>query len=140
MKKLISSGGVIINKDKVLLLKRDKSWVFPKGKLKENENIVQAARREIFEEAGINVNEPICCLGITKYKYKKNSELFYKEVNYFLFITEDLDVIIEKSFIGFGWFYFNEALKFITYKNDKRILKIAIKKLREANLPPLIEK
>lgn len=140
MKKLISSGGVIINKDKVLLLKRDKSWVFPKGKLKENENIVQAAIREIFEEAGINVNEPLCFLGITKYKYKKNSELFYKEVNYFLFIAEDLDIKIEKSFIGFGWFYFDEALKFITYKNDKRILKIAIKKLREANSPPLIEK
>ena len=50
MKKLISAGGVIVNQGKVLLLKREKSWVFPKGKIKYEESLIQTAIREIFKK------------------------------------------------------------------------------------------
>jgi len=131
MKKLISAGGVIINQNKVLLLKREKSWVFPKGKVKEGENLIQTAIREIFEETGIIANEKGIEIGNTNYKYMTNDEQFEKTVYYYLFIVSDVSVNIEKTFLGYGWFYFDEALKYVTYKNDKKILKNAIKKLRE---------
>jgi 8-oxo-dGTP pyrophosphatase MutT (NUDIX family) len=34
-----------------------KAWVFPGGKLDENENFVCALKREILEETGINIDE-----------------------------------------------------------------------------------
>jgi len=131
MKKLISAGGVIINQNKVLLLKREKSWVFPKGKVKNGESLIQTAIREIFEETGIKVNDKGIEIGNTNYKYMTNDEQFEKRVYYYLFIVDDVSVNIEKTFLGYGWFYFDEALKYVTYKNDKKILKNAIKKLRE---------
>ena len=131
MKKLISAGGVIINQNKILLLKREKSWVFPKGKVKEGESLIQTAIREIFEETGIKVNDKSIEIGNTNYKYMTNDEQFEKTVYYYLFIVSDVSVNIEKTFLGYGWFYFDEALKYVTYKNDKKILKNAIKKLRE---------
>ncbi|HOL82584.1 MAG TPA: NUDIX domain-containing protein [Caldisericia bacterium] len=131
MKKLISAGGVIIYQNKVLLLKREKSWVFPKGKVKEGESLIQTAIREIFEETGIKVNDKSIEIGNTNYKYMTNDEQFEKTVYYYLFIVSDVSVNIEKTFLGYGWFYFDEALKYVTYKNDKKILKNAIKKLRE---------
>ena len=131
MKKLISAGGVIINQNKVLLLKREKSWVFPKGKVKNGESLIQTAIREIFEETGIKVNDKGIEIGNTNYKYMTNDEQFEKTVYYYLFIVNDISVNIEKTFLGYGWFYFDEALKYVTYKNDKKILKNAIKKLRE---------
>lgn len=134
MKKLISSGGLIINKDKVLILKRDKTWVFPKGKIKEEEDLIETAKREIYEETGINVDNPLFFIGKTKYRFVKENEIYEKEVFYYLFKVDTLNVNIENSFIGYGWFYFDEGLRILTYKNDKKLLKIAIKKLKEANL------
>ncbi|MBP7139949.1 MAG: NUDIX domain-containing protein [Caldisericia bacterium] len=131
MKKLISAGGVIVNQDKVLLLKREKSWVFPKGKIKDGESLIQTAIREIFEETRIIVNDKGIEIGNTNYKYITNDEQFEKTVYYYLFIVDDVSVNIEKTFLGYGWFYFDEASKYVTYKNDKKILKNAIKKLRE---------
>lgn len=131
MKKLISAGGVIINRDKVLLLKREKTWVFPKGKVKEGENLIQTAIREIHEEVGIIVDESKIEIGTSKYKYIFDSEFIEKTVYYFLFFTENKEVNIEKSFLGYGWFYFDEAVKTLTFKNDKKILRNVLKKLRE---------
>lgn len=132
MKNLLSSAGVLINKDKVLILKRDKTWVFPKGKVKEGEDLIQTAKREIFEETGISVSDPIFFIGTTKYKFKKENEIYKKEVYYYLFKVETFQVNLEPSFIGYGWFYFDEGLKILTFKNDKKIFKTAIKKLKEA--------
>jgi 8-oxo-dGTP pyrophosphatase MutT (NUDIX family) len=52
------AGGIIYNKklDKVLIvLGKNKIWSLPKGHKEPNENSVQTAKREIYEETGINV-------------------------------------------------------------------------------------
>lgn len=132
MKKLISSGGVVFYKDKVILIKKERSWVFPKGKVKEGESLINAAKREIFEEVGIKTDEPLFYIDKIKYRYKdQNGILNEKEVNYYFFITENNSVQIEKTFLGYGWFYIDEAIKYLTYKNDKKILKKAIKIIKK---------
>ena len=133
--KLISSGGVIIFDNKILLIKREKTWVFPKGKVKENETLIETAKREILEEVGLRVNEPECELGTTGYRYFENGEIFDKKVHYFLFFSETDEVRLEKGFLGYGWFYFDEAKKILTFKNDKKILKKAIKILKRGVSP-----
>lgn len=125
--KLTSSGGVIVFENRVLLIKRERAWVFPKGKVKENESLVETAKREILEEVGIKVNEPDRELGTTRYRYFENGEIFDKTVHYFLFFSETDEVKLEKGFLGYGWFYFDEAKKILAFKNDKKILKKAAK-------------
>jgi len=57
----IGVGGVIINREKVLLVKLTyghKGWILPGGYVKSTETIGEAVRREIREETGLDA-EPI---------------------------------------------------------------------------------
>ena len=52
--------GIINKDDKILMIKRAKKegeleWVFPGGKVEENETEEEACIREVFEETGIHV-------------------------------------------------------------------------------------
>lgn len=135
MENLISSGGVIVFENRALMIKRERTWVFPKGKVKKGESLIDTAKREIFEEVGIEVEEPICEIGTTKYTYRENGILFKKSVHYFLFLVKNPEVKLEKGFLGYGWFYFDEAKRYITFKNDRRILKEAIKLIKRGISP-----
>lgn len=60
MEKIICSGPVIIENNKVLLIKEKKPtgltpWFFPGGKVKIGENLKQACIRETKEEIGVEV-------------------------------------------------------------------------------------
>jgi 8-oxo-dGTP pyrophosphatase MutT (NUDIX family) len=53
---VVSAGGIVINsKDQIalVLMKDVNAWDFPKGGINKNEKIFDAAKREIYEEAGI---------------------------------------------------------------------------------------
>jgi 8-oxo-dGTP diphosphatase len=60
-KRIHVAVGVIYNSDKVLITKRTAKqhlaglWEFPGGKLKENEDVISALNRELYEELGIVV-------------------------------------------------------------------------------------
>jgi len=48
-----AAGGIVVNKEnKYLVIKRNKKWDFPKGKLEKNETMRIAAKREVMEETG----------------------------------------------------------------------------------------
>ena len=89
----ISCGGIILNGKKVLVVnQKGNSWSLPKGHIEQNETLLQAAYREIYEETGIQSLELIQYLGSYKrYKIGKNidiedkSEL--KHIHFFLFTT-----------------------------------------------------
>ncbi|MFH1598587.1 MAG: NUDIX hydrolase [Patescibacteria group bacterium] len=57
MKCEIVSGPVIVEKDKVLLVKEgnDRIWKFPGGKVKSGESLEETCRREVKEELGVNL-------------------------------------------------------------------------------------
>lgn len=54
---IIAGAGIVINdKDEILLVKTHRGgWVFPGGQVEVGENVIDAVKREISEEAGIDV-------------------------------------------------------------------------------------
>src|SRR5258706_7113252 len=58
---ILAAGGIVLGEGSrpriaVVRLRRDKSWVLPKGKLYPGEQAVAAARREVMEETGHRVS------------------------------------------------------------------------------------
>ena len=89
-----SAGGVVLNQDGFVLVvsQRGNSWSLPKGHIDPGENALQAAKREIAEESGVDQLDLIMELGnYSRYKIGKNfdedkSEM--KTIHMFLFRTE----------------------------------------------------
>lgn len=48
-----SCGAIVIAEDRVLLVRSRKGWSFPKGHMEPGETPIETARREVFEETGI---------------------------------------------------------------------------------------
>jgi 8-oxo-dGTP diphosphatase len=58
---VLAAGGIVVRETPepliaVVRLRKDKSWVLPKGKLKPGEDARAGARREVMEETGYNVS------------------------------------------------------------------------------------
>ena len=51
----VSAAGVVFKEDKVLLIRSDRrGWEFPGGIVENGEAVLDALKREICEESGIN--------------------------------------------------------------------------------------
>ena len=121
-----------------LLLKRKlhwKGWEFPKGGVEEGEKLKNTAKREIFEEVGqkaINVRG----YGFYgKYKYKRKYpdrggiigqtyQLFSAEVN-----SKNVKMS-ENEHSSYKWLKFDEAVKLLTWENQKRCLRYVDKRIK----------
>ena len=61
---IVAAAGVVINENKEILLVKDNrsGWVFPGGIVESGENVIDAVKREIMEETGIEaeVGEVFC--------------------------------------------------------------------------------
>src|SRR5262249_54019673 len=58
---ILAAGGIVLREGSkpriaIVRLRRDKSWVLPKGKLYPGEDAQAAARREVVEETGYDVS------------------------------------------------------------------------------------
>src|SRR5260370_6106043 len=65
---ILAAGGIVLGEGSrpriaIVRLRRDKSWVLPKGKLYPGEHALAAARREVLEETGhevsVHANRPL---------------------------------------------------------------------------------
>lgn len=83
-KLIIAAGGVVSNnEDKKLFIYRLDKWDLPKGKLEENEEIDEAAAREVEEECGINGLEIQKQLPDTYHIYTHKDSLVLKQTYWF---------------------------------------------------------
>ncbi|MBI2019489.1 NUDIX domain-containing protein [Candidatus Daviesbacteria bacterium] len=130
MKREFSAGGIVFNSNRQVLVtqhSQNKHWSFPKGLLDHPEQTTEeSALREVKEEGGVEA-EIIGKVGYSKYVYTFKGEKIFKVVTYFLmkYVSGDIkDHDWEVSAIG--WFEPEEALKKLTFNQDKELLKKAI--------------
>lgn len=129
MKREFSAGGIVFNNDgQVLLTKhsQNKHWSFPKGWIEQGQTSKEAAVREVREEGGVEA-EIIKKLGDSKYVYTLHGEKIFKVVVYFLmkYVSgdpKDHDWEVEEA----GWYEVDEALKQLTFSQDRELLKKAL--------------
>ena len=130
MKREFSAGGIVFNdKGRVLVTQhsQNKNWSFPKGLIDPGQTPEQAAVREVKEEGGV-VAEIMGKVGYNKYVYTLNGEKIFKVVTYFLMkylsgSPEDHDWEVS----DIGWFTPDDALKQLSFSQDKELLKKALK-------------
>src|SRR3989338_9342144 len=127
----ISAGAIVFREEKgkilyLLLHYEEGHWDFPKGNIEKGEEEKETVKREIKEETGITkisfiegFKEKI------KYFYKREGQTIYKEVVFYLAETKESKIKISFEHIGYKWLSYGEAIKQLTFKNAKEILKKA---------------
>lgn len=113
--------------------KRGAVWVLPKGhvELHAGENVSEAARREVQEEAGLRDLSVKNQLGVTRFAFQAEDALVKKTVHYFLMVTQQKQLTpqTEEGMIDANWFSFAEAIKNLAYDTDQDIVAKAQSKL-----------
>ena len=135
-----SSGAIMAsikkdsNEEEFLLLHHTAGhWDFPKGNIEVGEDELGVARREIFEETGIQVVNFL--EGFRKkieYQYTRGETLIQKEVIFHIIRTDTRKIILSNEHIGYVWENYDNAVKKLTYMNAKSLLTEA-KKFLETN-------
>jgi len=124
---------IVNGKIKYLVLHRKlhwKGWEFPKGGLEKNEKLRDCVKREVMEECGL---EPIKIIDLKtsgKFKYKKefSDRKGFVGQSWRLFCAEvkGKKVKIDKlEHDNYRWVGFEEAIKMLKWKNQKKCLRIS---------------
>lgn len=130
MKKEKSCGCIVIDNDKVLLVKQnDGHTAFPKGHIEQGETEEECALRETFEETGLKVKI------INGYRYTQTyfvKQDVLKEVVYFL--AEKKEGILKKQdeeIKSLGFYSFEDATSMISYKDTISLFYKAIQDIEK---------
>ncbi len=141
MREKKSAGAVIFIKNKeikYLLLhypsnSRTKKnyWGFSKGHIEKKEKEFDTVRREIKEETGLERIRRINGFKETiKYFFKDNGTI-QKTVVFYLVQAKSKKIILSAEHIGYKWLNFQKAIRLLSFKNSKMILKKADKFIKE---------
>jgi 8-oxo-dGTP pyrophosphatase MutT (NUDIX family) len=124
------SGAIVVRLDqdepRVLLVtaKRDPDrWIFPKGHVEKNETAEEAALREAREEAGV-VGKCVGPAGVLEYRFLGAGF----RVEYFLALLKREVGPPEKG-RSRAWCSFDDALERLRFKNTRKLLRRAWKRL-----------
>jgi len=126
-----SCGGVVIYRNKVLLLYKNQSgryvgWVLPKGNQELPESTSMAALREVKEESGVSARI-INYLGYTEYSFRSANELLTKTVHWYLMSTDSYHCKpqAEEFFADAGFYKRHEAEHLLKFHDEKQIMRKA---------------
>jgi len=101
-------------------------WDFPKGNIELGEDGLQTARREIYEETGINDIEFVKgFISNVEYYYRRIDKLVHKLVIFYIAKTNIREVILSSEHDGYAWMEYDTAINQLTYKNAKQLLEKA---------------
>lgn len=111
-------------------------WEFPKGHVEKNESEQQTLRREVREETGITDLKIVQGFRqMIKYFFKANYDLpkkqknkapwIFKMVVFYLGETHRKGIQLSHEHKGYKWLEIDEAIKKVTFKNSKNLLKQA---------------
>ena len=123
-KKIIrGAGGVVFNPDGAVLLLQHVSgdWLFPKGHVDPGETLMQAALREVEEEAGVVAQCLIPeMLYTTEYVNRYGQQ---RQIIWFLMTTSQRHTFVcEPSFLGAAFVVAETALATLSFPQDRSLL------------------
>jgi len=122
---VVSSGGVIFrnaNGDfEVALVSRRNIWCLPKGLIEANETAEEAALREVQEETGLK-GEIVSKIGEVSYSFFRKQR-YFKTVHFYLlrFVGGSMEAH-DSEMERVKWFPIADAIKVLTYVNEKKIM------------------
>jgi 8-oxo-dGTP pyrophosphatase MutT (NUDIX family) len=128
-----SAGGVIYRENEgemwvvLIATKGGKTWGLPKGLIENGEEPLEAALREVAEEASLR-GLPMADLGHIEYWYRDSESkvLHHKFVQYYLLEWVGGDVADHGSEVDEArWFRIDEALEIVSYENEREVLRSA---------------
>ena len=125
-----SCGTIIIDDDKVLIIKQKKGlYGFPKGHMEENETEIETAIRETKEETNLDV-----LIDETK-RYSLNYVIdnkIDKEVVYYLAKPLNKNIIKQESEINdILWIDIDKVIDILTFDNLKELWKKVLKEIKK---------
>lgn len=133
MKREKSCGALVFRKhgesyDLVLLRHRfGGHWSFPKGHVEAGENERQTAQREVREETGVRIRILDGFRESVEYFPKPGVK---KQVVYFLGEAQNEDLVPQEEEISeVRWAPLEQSGDLVTFANDKRLIRLAKKRL-----------
>ncbi|PHS36282.1 MAG: NUDIX hydrolase [Alkaliphilus sp.] len=129
------AGGVVFYANKVLILKNEKNeWVLPKGVIRNDELPWNKAKERVKIEAGIDA-EVISTAGRTSYEFfsiTRNKPVCNK-ITWYIMTSSSKDYALNErlEFKDVGFYSVDEAIKMITYSQDKSLVNLSYKKYKE---------
>lgn len=127
MIKEVSSGGIVVFCNTILLLKKyNGDWVLPKGRVEKGETLSMAALREVEEETGVKA-DMISYLGKINYKYKniRKDEIVSKVVHWYHMRTYSMECRPQRS-EGFElakFIHHDKVLEVLRYEDEKKMVR-----------------
>ncbi|MCL5266448.1 MAG: NUDIX hydrolase [Chloroflexi bacterium] len=124
----VSAGGVLLDDGDIFLLhKPNGEWVMPKGHLESGETPEQAAVREVLEETGLTARI-VAKVGETRYQFRvqPSGQVKRKRVHWFLMKVDNRKLDVEPTFEEGVFLPVEDALKTLTFENDKDIARKAV--------------
>ena len=130
-----SVAAIVYHNNEYLLLKYGLGhWEFVKGHIEEGETEDETIMRELEEETGIRAAHIV--QGFKEgydYSFKFKGKKIYKTVICYLIESHTKDVEISYEHEDYKWLPIDKAIKQVTYKNAKELLKKA-NKFRSSSL------
>jgi bis(5'-nucleosidyl)-tetraphosphatase len=140
-----SAGVIVFRRDlsnadsqrEYLLLDTGRFWDFPKGHVEVDESEIQAALRELREEAGISDARLVdgFCHKI-RYFFRKKSAIISKTVVFFLAESQHREIKISAEHVGYELLPYAQARQRLTYANSRELLRLAEERLAGIEMNP----
>jgi 8-oxo-dGTP pyrophosphatase MutT (NUDIX family) len=132
----ISAGGVVVRGEQVVVIvptrraaNGSQVLALPKGHVDPGETPLQAATREVREEAGV-VAEVVCELGESRYWYRRDGRTVGKHVTFYLFEYVEGDTADhDDEVVEARWIDLREAQSALSYDGERRMVTLALDRL-----------
>ena len=130
MKREKSCGAVVIDRDRVLIIKQTAGHTsVPKGHVEPGETEIETAKREILEETGIEVEIDDRFRMVETYSPKQG---VMKDVIFFIAKPVGGELRAQEAEVeSIRWLSFDAARRAITYSGARKILDAAVKFYQE---------
>jgi len=98
-------------------------WFVVTGEVEEGEDYVDAAKREIIEETGLNVEDLLFLNWGSIYEWRGE---IYKELNFISFVNSE-DVTLNEEHDEYEWLDMDVFIERIKWDDDKELLRKVLK-------------